>query len=139
MDVPVGVILCYKGGTPAETWMSEKTLKDKGFENVFAWYERKIPENYEAVYQKFLTDNKAYKDAQKRGEKPQGDQPREPDGWRNPKRPVGLYELMLKPLMPYTVKGFIWYQGEANASRAKEYQSLFPALIEEWRDDFKVN
>lgn len=44
---------------------------------------------------------------------------------------------MLKRVIPYSVKGAIWYQGEHNSSRGKQYQTLFPALIEEWRTDFK--
>ena len=47
--------------------------------------------------------------------------------------PLGLYNGMIAPLLNYNIKGFIWYQGEANASRAAEYQKLFPALIKNWR------
>lgn len=47
--------------------------------------------------------------------------------------PLGLYNGMIAPLLNYKVKGFIWYQGEANSSRAAEYRKLFPALIKNWR------
>ena len=40
---------------------------------------------------------------------------------------------MLAPLIPYRVKGVIWYQGESNRSRAQEYRTLFPAMIVDWR------
>ena len=40
---------------------------------------------------------------------------------------------MLAPLIPYGMRGVIWYQGEANATRARQYQDLFPALIADWR------
>ena len=41
---------------------------------------------------------------------------------------------MLNPLLPYGIKGAIWYQGESNASRAKQYQRVFPNLINDWRN-----
>jgi sialate O-acetylesterase len=40
---------------------------------------------------------------------------------------------MIAPLLNYSIKGVIWYQGEANTSRAKEYRQLLPALINNWR------
>ena len=44
---------------------------------------------------------------------------------------------MIAPLIPYKIKGAIWYQGESNASRAYQYRTLFPAMIENWRTDWK--
>ena len=40
---------------------------------------------------------------------------------------------MIGPLVPYAIKGVIWYQGESNESRAEQYSHLFPALIDSWR------
>ena len=47
--------------------------------------------------------------------------------------PTCLFNGMLAPLIPYTLRGAIWYQGESNAGRAEEYRTLFPALIRDWR------
>jgi sialate O-acetylesterase len=47
--------------------------------------------------------------------------------------PTGLYNTMVAPAIDYAVKGFIWYQGEANTGRSKEYAQLLPALIADWR------
>lgn len=47
--------------------------------------------------------------------------------------PTNLYNGMVAPLIPYAIKGAIWYQGEANAGRAAEYRKLFPRLIMDWR------
>ena len=44
-----------------------------------------------------------------------------------------LYNSMIKSVMPFPVKGFIWYQGEANAERAEEQKKLFPAMVNDWR------
>jgi sialate O-acetylesterase len=53
-----------------------------------------------------------------------------PGNWS---RPTGLFNGMIAPLVPYAIKGTIWYQGESNASRAWRYRELFPAMIEDWR------
>ena len=47
--------------------------------------------------------------------------------------PALLYNAMLAPLLPYTIQGVIWYQGETNSDRAYQYRSTFPLLIKDWR------
>jgi sialate O-acetylesterase len=44
-----------------------------------------------------------------------------------------LYNAMIHPLLKFPITGAIWYQGEANAGRAAEYRTLFPAMISDWR------
>jgi sialate O-acetylesterase len=56
-------------------------------------------------------------------------------GYQN--QPAALYNAMIAPLEPFGLKGFIWYQGENNASRAYQYQRLFPTMITDWRVRFK--
>ncbi len=46
---------------------------------------------------------------------------------------ASLYNGMLYPIIPYGIQGVIWYQGESNAGRAYQYQSLFQSMIEDWR------
>ncbi len=58
---------------------------------------------------------------------------RRPWGRTTPGRPSGLYNAMIAPLIPYGIKGAIWYQGESNADRAYQYRTLFPTMIEDWR------
>ncbi|HEY1870271.1 MAG TPA: sialate O-acetylesterase, partial [Chitinophagaceae bacterium] len=52
-------------------------------------------------------------------------------------QPTALYNAMAAPLINYTIKGFTWYQGEANTNRAKEYAKLQPAMIADWRSKWK--
>jgi sialate O-acetylesterase len=52
----------------------------------------------------------------------------------NSNSPTVLFNAMINPLIPYTIKGIIWYQGESNVGRAEQYKRLFPNLIEDWRD-----
>jgi len=49
---------------------------------------------------------------------------------------TSLYNGMLHPLFQLSIQGVIWYQGETNAAKAKQYQSIFPAMIKDWRAKF---
>jgi sialate O-acetylesterase len=52
-------------------------------------------------------------------------------------QPTALYNAMLAPVVGYTIKGFVWYQGESNAGRPEEYAKLQPAMITDWRNRWK--
>lgn len=52
--------------------------------------------------------------------------------------PGVLYNAMINPIVPYAIKGFTWYQGEANADRAYEYRTLFKAMITDWRQHWGI-
>ena len=52
----------------------------------------------------------------------------------NSNSPTVLFNAMIHPLVPYTIKGAIWYQGESNVGRAEQYKRLFPNMIEDWRN-----
>lgn len=52
-------------------------------------------------------------------------------------QPTALYNAMVAPVINYTIKGFLWYQGEANTGRAEEYARLQPAQIMDWRNKWK--
>lgn len=54
----------------------------------------------------------------------------------NPFIPTVLYNAMIRPLVPYAVRGAIWYQGENNAPRAYRYRDLLPQMIVSWRNDW---
>jgi len=65
--------------------------------------------------------------------------PSDPAG---PNIPTCLFNAMIAPVIPFALRGAIWYQGESNAERAKQYRTLFPAMIRDWRghwrqDDFQ--
>ena len=56
-------------------------------------------------------------------------------------KPTALYNAMVAPAINYTIKGFLWYQGESNTGNASEYKRFLPALISDWRskwDDDKL-
>lgn len=51
--------------------------------------------------------------------------------------PAALYNAMVAPVINYTVKGIVWYQGETNIIKAAEYGILLKALIADWRNKWK--
>jgi len=62
-----------------------------------------------------------------------------PKNWNEENKPTVLFNSMINPLIPFTIKGVIWYQGESNADRAYQYRDLFPLMIKDWRQKWKVN
>ncbi len=52
--------------------------------------------------------------------------------------PTLLYNAMIHPIIPFTIKGVIWYQGESNTINPKGYEKLFPLMIKNWREDFRI-
>jgi sialate O-acetylesterase len=56
----------------------------------------------------------------------------------NPNVTTVLYNGMIAPIVPFAIKGAIWYQGESNADRAYQYRTLLPAMIQDWRTRFAV-
>ncbi len=59
--------------------------------------------------------------------------PQQPIGPNDPNLPSALMNGMIDPVIPYGIRGAIWYQGESNAGRAEQYRTLFPMLIKDWR------
>ncbi|HEX7262252.1 MAG TPA: sialate O-acetylesterase [Luteolibacter sp.] len=144
LGVPVGMIFSAWGGTPAEAWTSRSALDalpemrpalakhDKvmaDYAKALAKFEREKPERMK-VYAK------AAAIAKDSGKPAPIAPPALPATPNNPQAPSVLRNGMITPLLPVAVRGVIWYQGESNKDRAKEYQSLFPALIADWRKDF---
>ncbi len=136
LNVPVGLIHTSWGGTPSEAWTSLGTLETtpeakpilERWDDILAKY----PQALEA-YNKQVEDWKAAVEQAKKDGKDAPAQPRAPLGPDHPHRPATLYNAMIAPLVPYAIKGAIWYQGESNASRAYQYRTIFPAMIEDWR------
>jgi sialate O-acetylesterase len=58
-------------------------------------------------------------------------------GFSAQNQPAALYNAMVAPVINYSIKGFLWYQGEANTGRAAEYAKLQPAMIADWRNKWK--
>jgi sialate O-acetylesterase len=55
-----------------------------------------------------------------------------------PNTPTVLFNAMVNPVLPYQIRGAIWYQGESNVGRADQYARIFPLMIRNWRDAWKI-
>ena len=112
LNVPIGLISTNWGGSSAEAWTSEEVLRKQfpEFKSAFAKYPGQLQEGG-ATY---------------RGK----NKPR----WLNQRSPSACYNSMIKPLLPFSCRGVIWYQGESNVKAPEQYQTLFPAMIQDWRD-----
>lgn len=113
---PVGVISSNWGGTPAESWVSEDTLKAGG-----------------ELYAEIL---RRRDDARSRDERVLATQPTTRP-YYNQNSASTLYNGMIHPLFPTTLAGVIWYQGESNAWRAWQYRQLLTDMIADWRKGFE--
>ena len=52
--------------------------------------------------------------------------------------PEVLFNAMINPLIPFSFRGVIWYQGESNVGRHEQYLKLFPGMIEDWRNRWQT-
>jgi sialate O-acetylesterase len=130
LNVPVGLIHTSWGGTRAEAWTSRAVLESHPeWQGEFAAYEREKA-NYPQALEKY---KEAAAKAKAEGKPP----PRAPGKPPHANSPSALYNGMIAPLIPYAIRGAIWYQGESNAGKAYEYRKLFPVMIQNWRDDWK--
>jgi len=141
LDQPIGLIHTSWGGTPAEAWTSMAVLEENpNFEPIVTRYKdavAKYPEATAKYKQDLEKWNEAAAKAKAEGKPAPGNRPNAPFGPGNPNAPAGLYNAMIAPLLPYTVGGAIWYQGESNAGRAYQYRELFPTMIKCWWNDWE--
>ncbi len=141
LNVPVGLINSSVGGTPIESWISaERQKADPMLKPAIEAQERAAqqfdPEKAKAKYEQDLAK---YREAVKKATAEGKPAPRRPtDPVANQERkggPGGLFNGKIAPLIPYGIRGFLWYQGEANTSpaSAKLYHTQLKLLVTDWR------
>ena len=150
-DVAVGIIDCYIGGTSITSWMSRATLigSDAGRPYVER-YEAAIAgkteeqmraeaDEWQTVFDQWNNNVAAMKEAHPDITQPQIDAEIGPCPWPPPVTPFSErrvsapYEAMVRRVAPYTLRGFLWYQGEEDEAQCESYRELLGLLIEEWR------
>lgn len=105
-------------------------------------WQAEVAPAYNAAVRQYNEDKPAGKTV---GDKPQPARPEPsnpdpmgmPSPSRRPRTPTVNFNGMIAPLVPYALRGVIWYQGENNGGRGLEYRELFPRLIEDWRGQWK--
>jgi len=107
LDVPVGLIGCNWGGTPMEAWTSREALQSSPTFKPLVDAQDKPPATPEEA------------EARKQV---------------GPHEPSSLFNGMLATVIPYGIRGAIWYQGESNAGRHFQYAELSKLMIADWRN-----
>lgn len=146
LGVPIGLVHSSWGGTPVESWMSPAALAaDPAFAVVRARWQKSLAEYPAAkvVHEGWLADwTKDEAAAKTKGEPAyrewlkKNPRRRSPRGAGDAWTPAALFNGMINPLLPYAIRGALWYQGESNAEHANEYHALFSAMITAWRSHF---
>jgi sialate O-acetylesterase len=140
LHIPVGLIHSSMGGSDPEAWMTRKILAaDPEFLPILAFWDsvNLVFPTLKALYDK----NPANQGKQNAWGITAAGVPEPPLGPGNRKyymhAPENLWHAQLLPLIPFAIKGVVWYQGESSAPRAWQYRRLFPAMIREWRQAWK--
>ena len=137
--VPIGLIHTSWGGTPAEAWTRLDYLEaDPMLKAILIRRAKDLkaaPEKLKKYKKDIVEYKKQIAQIKKSKIKPKKRirRPRYPYHDKHSHRPSGLYNAMINPIIPYGIKGAIWYQGESNAGRAYQYRNLLPAMINSWR------
>ena len=147
LNVPVGLINSSVGGTPIESWISPEA--QHASKELTPFFEAISKPGTDAVSEaakaKYERDLAAWDEAAKKARGANQKAPRKP---RNPaaasvrKADVGgLYNGKIAPLIPYAIRGALWYQGEANTNPPKPpfYQHQLPLLVKDWRARWGYN
>ncbi|MDD5599547.1 MAG: sialate O-acetylesterase [Victivallaceae bacterium] len=114
LNVPIGLINCSYGGTPAEAWIDWKVLKaDTEFNGILENWKKWEEKAKKSMNRK--TPSPLYIPSE------------------YPGLPGRCYDSMIRPLIPYSIRGVIWYQGESNGRYGYGYRKLFSTLISSWR------
>ncbi len=143
LRVPIGLIDDSWGGSACEAWIRRDRMEGN-------------PE-YDGLLKKWDEQMKNFDDAKwkaewdawwKKADEARREHKKEPAGRPDTSnkeralalgnhRPANLYHGRVEPVMPYAIRGVIWYQGESNAGRAYQYRDMFPLMIQSWREDWK--
>lgn len=137
LNVPVGIINSSYGGSQAEAWTPVEYLNASPdlkptVERTKIWDEERprVREQYAEAIRKWREEADKARAA---GARP-SPSPGVPDALRDYRVASSIYDGMIEPLMPFAIRGAVWYQGESNEARAEQYGILLPVMIRSWRE-----
>jgi len=137
LNVPIGLIWTAYGSSSGETWTPrEALLGDPDFAPMFEREKGADMPRLQAEYDAAMAAwNVKADEARKKGQpepgKPQD--PKEMYAYLIRHAPGNCFNAGISPVIPFGLKGVLWYQGEHNAARAYQYRKVLPILIQQWR------
>ena len=149
LGVPIGLIVAARGGSDITTWTSRPVQESVAeLQPLFRAWEEKVrvytPEIEAAVKAAYEKEFPKWRAAMQAAAKAGHKRPLKPEAARTPVHPADhhhhpatLFNGMIHPLIPYAVRGAIWYQGESNAFTEETsalYEKQLPLLIKDWRN-----
>ena len=137
LNVPIGLINASYGGSQAEAWTPVEYLLASDelrptVERTKIWNEERprVRSEYDEAIKKWRAESDK---AIAAGARP-SPSPAVPDALREYRIASSIFDGMIAPLIPFYIRGAIWYQGESNEARAQQYELLLPTMIRAWRE-----
>lgn len=146
LGLPIGMIHTSWGATSAAQWTSEEAIAAEPKLKVVLDQKRKFVDDYIHAIMRLVPELQTWKTESEKAiaegrplQMPPFQQQQLPADPINlyTHLPTGVYNAMLHPITPYSIRGVIWYQGEADNSQAELYRTAFPTLIRDWRQRFR--
>lgn len=140
VNVPIGLLECSWGGTRVQPWISEETyLADENMKDYFDASQKKSKAEIEKMDAVDYVDT-TYQNKIKSWNKKEN-KGRKPRAKKHPKKdmqlPATLHNGMISSIVPFKIKGAIWYQGESNAGfMPNEYEYYLSVMINSWRSEW---
>ena len=137
LNVPIGLINSSYGGSQAEAWTPVEYLLASAdlrqcVERTKIWDEERP--GVKADYDEKMKQWRAAVDKSRADGTRAPAQPAVPDALRDYRIAASIYHGMVAPLIPFAIRGALWYQGESNEARAQQYGILLPTMIRAWRE-----
>ena len=145
LKIPIGIIHSSWGGSRIEPWWAEEGLE--GIQELAETQKHRLSRSpgfpeYDAQFRKHIVDVRAWSDTATKALDsgfPAPDMPKAPELLKlGHSQETGTYQAMIHPLVPFALRGFLWYQGESNNGEGMLYSVKKRALIEGWRKQFKA-
>lgn len=128
---PVGLLQAAVGGSPIESWVAPSVWNDD--------LKRRSVEAYRPEYAIRMEDHeedlRAWQNADAKRRRGKPNAPPSPEQY--PANFSRLFERLIQPLVPYAIRGVLWYQGETNAWRSEPYRDLLAGFISSWRGEWQ--